>query len=192
MKSTLYVISLVALLGWVREAAAAFCSPPFQDVPYSTGYYCAKCDTTCSTCLGSAINQCSTCPTDFTLNANSNTCAAPISSTVETIANMYHSFNFISEWANTATQNCGTVTFVKPLTASGSVITYHYKLAAHYQVRIRVAFWSIATSARTLGVLYSDLNSSYSYPNTSSATVNSNFLTQSYTASCTNAYAINH
>lgn len=68
----------------------------------------------------------------------------------------------------------------------------HYLLAAHYQVRIMVAFWSIATTANTLGLLYSDLNSSYSFPNTSNPTVNSNFLTQSYTASCTNAYAINH
>ena len=177
MKSTLYAISLVALLGWVRETAAAYCSSPFQDVPYSTGYYCAKCDTTCSTCLGSAINQCSTCPADFTLNPNSSTCAAPINSTVETIANMYHSFNFISEWASTSTYNCGTATFVTPLSSSGAVTVTHIMLAAHYQVRILVAFWSIGTTSYTLSLVYSDLNSTYSFPNISKPTVTSFFTT---------------
>lgn len=192
MKSTLCMISLVALLGWVWEVSSTYCSPPFQDVPYSTGYYCAKCDTTCSSCLGSAINQCSTCPTDFTLNPNTSTCAAPINSSVETIANMYHSFNFITEWDNTNTNNCGTVTLVTPLTPAGSIIITH-TLVAHYQVRIMVAYWSIGASS-TLGLLYSDLKagSTDSYPFTSTGSNASNFLTQSYNASCPNAYGLNY
>jgi hypothetical protein len=56
MKSKFWLFSLLALLHWLREAETAFCSPPFQDVPYGQGFYCAKCDTTCATCSGEAIN----------------------------------------------------------------------------------------------------------------------------------------
>lgn len=161
-------------------------------MPYSTGYYCAKCDTTCLTCLGSAINQCSTCPQDFTLDANSSTCASPINASVDTIANKYHSFNFITEWDHTTVFNCGTVTLIKPLSPATAVVTTHI-LPAHYQIRVRVAFWTIvAGSSGTMGFTYSDLDSVYEESFTSTATINSNFLTQSYDASCEDAYALNY
>lgn len=85
MKFRLCLIGLISLLNWLQEGVAQSCSSPFQAVPYNTGYYCAKCDTTCLTCSGSAINQCSTCPTDFTLNTATGNCAEPITTSVNTI-----------------------------------------------------------------------------------------------------------
>lgn len=86
------IINILHLLPIIESQSN--CSPPFQEVPYSSGKYCAKCDTTCATCSGSAINQCASCPTDFTLNTDTSTCAAPISSTINTVLNNYHFFNF--------------------------------------------------------------------------------------------------
>lgn len=98
MKSKFWLICLLAIANWLKTSnSVSNCASPFQEVPYSTGTYCAKCDTTCSTCSGSSINQCSTCPTDFTLNSNSSTCEAPVTTSINTVANSYHFFGFIAE-----------------------------------------------------------------------------------------------
>ena len=53
------------------------CTSPLTELPYGSGTYCAKCDTTCATCSGSSINSCASCHADFTLNSNTSTCLAP-------------------------------------------------------------------------------------------------------------------
>lgn len=143
MKSKFWLICLFALAQWLWKTESANCDAPFLEVPYGTGSYCAKCDTTCDTCSGSSINQCRTCPIDFTLNTN--TCNPPISTAINTVANSYHSFGFIAEssWPSSTTFSCGGFTILQPTVSTNSLITTH-KLGIHYQVRIRVAFWSLS------------------------------------------------
>lgn len=192
MKYKFWLVSLLALAHWLATTLAANCDAPFLEVPYGSGSYCAKCDTTCDTCSGSSINQCQTCPADFTLDIK--TCNPPISTAVNTVANSYHSFGFIAEssWPGSTTYSCGDFTFLQPTVSTGSLTTTH-KLGIHYQVRIRVAFWSMSGSAETLGLTYSNLDTTtYSVSFSSPSTVNSAFAGQLYTPTCTGAYAVNY
>lgn len=188
MKYKFWLVSLLALVHWLRGALAANCDPPFLE---ASGTYCAKCDTTCDTCSGSSINQCKTCPADFSLNTN--TCDPPISTAINTVANSYHSFGFIAEssWPSSTTYACGDFTFLQPTVSSGSLVTTH-KLGIHYQVRIRVAFWSMTGSAKTLALTYSNVDTAYSASFSSPSTVNSAFVGQLYNPTCTGAYAVNY
>lgn len=162
-------------------------------MPYGSGTYCAKCDTTCATCSGSAINLCSTCPTDFVLNSNTSTCTPPMSTTINTIANMYHSFGFVAEtsiWAGSSTYSCGTFTILQPSSSTSSLATLH-SLDPHYQIRVIVAFWSLTSQSETLGLTYSKADNTLIFQNSSGGTVNSNFGAQSYQPTCGGAYAVN-
>ena len=61
------------------------CDPPFASVADSGGSYCVKCDTTCLTCYDAAINNCVTCPTDFTFNDNTSYCIPPYTVSINTV-----------------------------------------------------------------------------------------------------------
>ena len=75
-----FLICLLVILHILNtNVDAVTCDAPFTQLPYDTGSYCAKCDTTCATCSGSSINSCSSCPVGFTINSNTSTCTAPSS-----------------------------------------------------------------------------------------------------------------
>jgi len=138
----------------MQLAYSLTCNQYFQEVPYGTGSYCAKCDTTCATCSGSSINTCSTCPTDFTLDSGTATCTAPISSTVNTILSSYHSYGFEKEstwWGGDATSwsNCGIITVLHG--GIGNYIYTSHTLDIHYKIRIMASLWTFA-GADNVGV----------------------------------------
>lgn len=196
MKVNFLLFGLFNLFSWLQIVQAqSNCLTPFQELPYSSGKYCAKCDTTCASCSGSAINQCASCPTDFTLNTNTSTCAAPINSTVNTVLNSYHIFNFEKEntWfggAALADSSCGVITVLKG--SSGQTIYTTHSLGIHYKIRVRVAFWSFDGAARTLTLNYKKADNTGIQSFTSSSTVAANFNTgQSYFPYCSTAYATN-
>lgn len=130
------------------------CSSPFTELPYASGTYCAKCDTTCITCSGSSINSCSSCPTDFTLNANTSTCTAPSSSQITTVASVYHTYGFEMEtswWSGgSAWSGCGTITVLQ--TTGTTVISATHSLSIHYKVRIMMSLWWFGGTSHTLSV----------------------------------------
>ena len=76
LSAYLFLLLLATLL---PQMEAVTCDLPFTELPYASGTYCAKCDTTCLTCSGTSITSCSSCPSDFTLNATTSTCVAPSS-----------------------------------------------------------------------------------------------------------------
>jgi hypothetical protein len=116
---------------------------------------------------------------------------APITTLINTVASSYHFFGFAAEtssWPGTTTSNCGDFTVLRP---TGSAITTTHTLGIHYQIRVRVAFWSMTGSASTLNFEYSTTNGSYLFQNTSPASVDSKYGTLAYDATCTGAYALN-
>ena len=88
------LLLLAGLLAGVTQTLSPSCTTPFTELPYSSGTYCAKCDTTCATCSGTSLNSCASCYGDFTLNSNTSTCTAPNNNTVNTVASLYHGFGF--------------------------------------------------------------------------------------------------
>lgn len=149
----------------------------------------------CASCSGSEINQCASCPTDFTFNANTSTCTAPINGTVNTVLNSYHIYNFQKEstWfggAATADSTCNQITVLKG-TGSQAIYTLH-SLNIHYKVRVRFAFWSFDGVSRTATMNYKKQPDVGISTHTSAGTVAANFNTgQSYFPYCASAYGIN-
>ena len=119
-------------------------------MPFDSGYYCAKCDTSCLTCAGPGVNECSTCPDDFTLESATSTCIAPRNDTVNTVASNYHSYNFEQEpqWVGgSGVYSCGLLSVLQG--ASGTTIYTSLSLAAHYKIRVLAAFYSFASNSDT-------------------------------------------
>lgn len=94
MKSKFSLAPCLLLTLLLTQAAALACTPPFYELPYDSDSYCGKCDVTCTTCSGTSINSCSSCPTDFTLNSTTSTCMAPSNSTVKGLVSLYHTYGF--------------------------------------------------------------------------------------------------
>ena len=157
--------SRLSLWLWVLALAAETvaqlgCVYPFTELPYGTGTYCAKCDTTCNACSGTSISSCASCPTDFTLNTATSTCVPPANSTVNTVVSQYHTYGFEKEstWGGGEANpfsGCGTITVLRGV--SNDIIYTTHSLNTHYMVRIKVSLWWFSgTSAITIK-LYNNL-----------------------------------
>ena len=132
------------------------CATPLTELPYASGTYCAKCDTTCLTCSGSSINSCSSCRADFTLNSGTSTCVAPNTALITTVVSAYHSYGFEMEtswWSGGAAwSSCGTITVIRA-TGQTIITATHLNLNYHYQKRMLVSLWWFGGTSETLNIV---------------------------------------
>ena len=125
------------------------CPTGYVSLPYGTQQYCAKCDTTCLTCSNTGMNNCITCPTDFTFDTGSSYCLPPSTKQITTIESSYKFVGFtqVTGWSG------GAVTTNVPYAisvykSSGSDITKVFTVnSAHYKIRVLVSLWFCGSSS---------------------------------------------
>ena len=60
-------ILLIILLALMNQISPQ-CPTGYSTIPFGLSSYCVKCDTSCETCSGGNLNNCITCPEDFTFD----------------------------------------------------------------------------------------------------------------------------
>lgn len=92
------------------KSVAITCSSGYVALLYGTSGYCAKCDTTCSTCSNEGMNNCVVCPADFTFNSNTSYCIPPNTNQIKTLESSYKFAGFgpVDGWNNGYVYQDGT------------------------------------------------------------------------------------
>lgn len=104
MKEKNYIFSLLLFHYFVYliKSVTITCSSGYVALLYGTSGYCAKCDTTCSTCSNEGMNNCVACPSDFVFNTNTSYCIPPNTNQINTLESSYKfaGFGAVDGWNN--------------------------------------------------------------------------------------------
>ena len=139
------VVLLELLLIYITEQIV--CPTPYQPVSYGSEQYCIKCDSSCLTCSDQGMNNCVTCPTDFTFDSVNTYCLTPDTPLINTVQSSYkfYGFSVAPGWNGGTATNYGFVTVL-----SGGSSSAIYKevtfSSAHYNYRVLVSGWWLSGS----------------------------------------------
>jgi hypothetical protein len=182
------------LLGLLAVTAFTLaCTPPFYELPYDSSTYCGKCDVTCSTCSGTSINSCASCPSDFTLNSTTSTCIAPSSTAISTPVSLYHSYGFEleSSWtAPSGVYSCNSISVVKGV--SGDVVSVDHTLSKNYKVRILVSLWLFSGSTGITMSMKNKVTNGVVLTQTVTPVILADVTASAYEPYCSGSKAINY